>query len=150
MKTHTLLWVGLFAIGSLAGCATTDQRQETSDSGYNNNYVSYGVVDSIQHLRGGVANSGVGVGTILGGVVGGVVGSQVGGGSGKTIATVAGVAGGALIGHEVDKNRQANNASYAVRVRMNNGDSQSINLASIGDLRVGDRVRIENNQLYRY
>ncbi|MBT9614391.1 MAG: glycine zipper 2TM domain-containing protein [Burkholderiales bacterium] len=149
MKTRSLLWVGLFVVGSLAGCATPDQRQTSSDPGYSS-YSSYGIVDSIQQSGGGVANSGIGAGTIIGGVVGGVLGNQVGGGTGKTIATVAGVAGGALIGHEVDKNRQAKNPTYAVRVRLNNGDFQTMNLDNVGDLRVGDRVRIENNQLYRY
>jgi len=150
MKTHSLLLASLFAVGILAGCATPDQRQTSTDTGYSSNYVAYGVVESIQQSSSGIANSGIGAGTIIGGVVGGVVGSQVGGGTGKTIATVAGVAGGALIGHEVDKNRQTNNLTYTVSVRLNNGDLQTIHLDGISDLRVGDRVRIENNQLYRY
>ena len=155
MKTRSLLLVSLVAVGGLAGCATTDDRfenrQDTSDSrSRNNNFVAYGVVESITQSRGGVANSGIGAGTVIGGVVGGVVGSQIGGGSGKTVATVAGVAGGALIGREIDKNRQTSNPHYTVRVRLNNGDYQTMNLDGIGELRTGDRVRIENNQLYRY
>ncbi len=157
MKTYSLLLVSLLAVGGLAGCATPDQQRQSSsntgysnsDSSYNNN-ATYGVVDSIQKSSGGIANSGVGVGTIIGGVVGGVLGNQVGGGTGKTVATVAGVAGGAFIGHEIDKNRQSNNPSYAVRVRLNNGDFQTVDLDNVGDLRVGDRVRLENKQLYRY
>ncbi|MEK6664545.1 MAG: glycine zipper 2TM domain-containing protein [Pseudomonadota bacterium] len=150
MKTQSLLLASLFALGILAGCATPDQRQTSTDTGYSSNYVAYGVVETIQQSSSGIANSGIGAGTIIGGVVGGVLGNQVGGGTGKTIATVAGVAGGALIGHEVDKNRQAKNLTYTVSVRLNNGDLQAIHLDGISDLRVGDRVRIENNQLYRY
>ena len=45
-------------------------------------------------------------GTVLGGVAGGVLGHQVGGGKGKTLATVAGAAGGALAGNQVQKNMQ--------------------------------------------
>lgn len=153
MKTYSLILVSLLAVGGLAGCATPYQQRETSsNTGYSNssNYSTYGVVDSIQHSSGGIANSGVGVGTIIGGVVGGVLGNQVGSGTGNTVATVAGVAGGAFIGHEIDKNRQSNNPSYAVRVRLNNGDFQTVDLDSVGDLRVGDRVRLENKQLYRY
>ncbi len=150
MKTQSLLLASLFALGILAGCATPDQRQVSSDPGYRSNYVAYGVVETIQQSSSGIANSGIGAGTIIGGVVGGVLGNQVGGGTGKTIATVAGVAGGALIGHEVDKNRQSNNLTYTIGVRLNNGDLQAIHLDGISDLRVGDRVRIENNQLYRY
>lgn len=150
MKTNTLLLAGLGALVILAGCATPDQRQVVSDTRYNSQYVAYGVVETITQSAGGIANSGIGAGTVIGGVVGGVLGNQVGGGTGKTIATVAGVAGGALIGHEVDKNRQGNNLTYTVGVRLNNGDMQAIHLDGISDLRVGDRVRIENGQLYRY
>lgn len=150
MKAQSLLLASLFAVGILAGCATPDQRPASTSTGYSNNYVAYGVVESIQQSSNGIANSGIGAGTIIGGVVGGVLGNQVGGGTGKTIATVAGVAGGALIGHEVDKSRQANSLTYTVNVRLNNGDLQAIHLDGISDLRVGDRVRIENNQLFRY
>lgn len=158
MKTYSMVLVGLLALGSLAGCATEDRRASNdygttysqNDSNYKSGYVAYGVVDSIQQNRGGIANSGVGAGTVIGGVVGGVLGNQVGSGTGRTVATVAGAAGGALIGHQVDKNRDSNNANYTVRVRLNNGDYQSITVDSIADLRVGDRVRIENNDLYRY
>ncbi len=150
MKAQSLLLASLFAVGILAGCATPDQRPVSTNTGYSNNYVAYGVVESIQQSSNGIANSGIGAGTIIGGVVGGVLGNQVGGGTGKTIATVAGVAGGALIGHEVDKSRQANSLTYTVNVRLNNGDLQAIHLDGISDLRVGDRVRIENNQLFRY
>lgn len=149
MKTRSLLLAGLLALG-LAGCATTDQRQATTDTDYSRNYVAYGVVESIQQSKAGIANTGVGVGTVIGGVVGGVLGSQVGSGTGKTVATVAGVAGGALIGHQIDKNRQATAPYYTVGVRLNNGDYQTINLDTVGDLRIGDRVRVENNQMYRY
>ena len=154
MKRHLLLLASLLAVVSLAGCATPDQRYNNSDTRYssssNSNSAVYGIVDSIQQSNGGVANSGVGAGTIIGGVVGGVLGNQVGKGKGNTAATVAGAAGGALIGHEIDKNRQANNPAYQVRVRLNNGDFQTVHVDSVGDLRVGDRVQVENNQLYRY
>lgn len=45
-------------------------------------------------------------GTVIGGVIGGVVGHQFGGGSGKKLATVAGAAGGAYAGNQVQKNMQ--------------------------------------------
>ena len=44
-------------------------------------------------------NSPVGMG--LGAVVGGLLGSQVGGGTGRTLATIAGVVGGGYLGNEV-------------------------------------------------
>lgn len=45
-------------------------------------------------------------GTVIGGVAGGVLGHQVGGGKGKTLATVAGAAGGAYAGNQIQKNMQ--------------------------------------------
>jgi uncharacterized protein YcfJ len=45
-------------------------------------------------------------GTALGAVAGGLLGHQVGGGSGKTIATVAGAAGGAYAGRKIQENQQ--------------------------------------------
>jgi uncharacterized protein YcfJ len=51
-------------------------------------------------------------GAVVGGVVGGLLGHQIGGGKGKTLATVGGVAAGALAGHEVQKQHQKNNGTY--------------------------------------
>jgi uncharacterized protein YcfJ len=48
-------------------------------------------------------------GSVVGAVVGGVLGNQVGGGSGKTIATVAGAAGGGYAGNRIEKRMQQGN-----------------------------------------
>jgi uncharacterized protein YcfJ len=45
-------------------------------------------------------------GKVVGGVAGGVLGHQIGGGSGQTVATIAGAAGGAYVGNKVQKNMQ--------------------------------------------
>ena len=45
-------------------------------------------------------------GKVIGGVAGGLLGSTIGGGRGKTVATVAGAAGGAYAGNKVQKNMQ--------------------------------------------
>lgn len=50
-------------------------------------------------------------GAVAGGLVGGLLGNQVGGGKGKTLATLAGAAGGALAGHEIQKKHQEDNAT---------------------------------------
>lgn len=47
-------------------------------------------------------------GTAAGAVVGGLLGNQVGGGSGKTLATVAGVVGGGFAGREIQERIEAN------------------------------------------
>jgi uncharacterized protein YcfJ len=43
---------------------------------------------------------------VIGGVAGGLLGHQIGGGRGKTVATVAGAAGGAYVGNQVQKSMQ--------------------------------------------
>ena len=45
-------------------------------------------------------------GTVVGAVAGGLLGSTIGGGKGKTLATVAGAAGGGYAGNRVQKNMQ--------------------------------------------
>jgi outer membrane lipoprotein SlyB len=112
---------------------------------------SYGVVDSIQLTQ--AANrtgTGIGVGAIAGGVVGGVLGNQVGGGRGKKLATVAGAVGGAMVGHEIQQRNAQTQNVYQIGVRLNNGAYQTFTQESAADLRVGTRVRIENDRLYRY
>jgi len=88
------------------------------------------------------------VGTITGGVVGGVLGHQVGGGSGKDIATIAGALGGAYAGNRV-QNSMGGTTEYHVVVRLESGTTQTIKLASNPLLKVGERVRLENNTVVR-
>lgn len=148
--------VGLLALLALGAC--TDAPINTSGSGtsypQSNVYPGYGVVQSIelvQQANTGIGGSGIGAGTIIGGVVGGVVGSQVGQGDGKTAATVLGAAGGAYVGHEIEKRKQqqAPNA-YKITVRMNDGSYQTLMQSTSVNLRVGDRVKIENGTVQRY
>ncbi|MCW8974910.1 MAG: glycine zipper 2TM domain-containing protein [Sedimenticola sp.] len=155
MKTHQLI-LGIFIVATtlLSGCANTGY-QPVSSSSSSNAYstTQFGVVDGIESVpgdNGGIAGTGVGAGTIIGGVIGGVLGHQVGGGTGKDIATAAGVVGGAVVGHELDKRNQQKTDSYNIRVRLNNGGTQTINVDSANDLRIGDRVRIDNGQISRY
>jgi outer membrane lipoprotein SlyB len=115
------------------------------------NYIEYGRVSNVETLRTQDPARTSGVGAILGGVAGAAVGSQIGGGSGRTAATVIGAVGGAVAGNAVERNRntQPVNESYRVSVQLDNGGSRAYDVPSYGDLRVGDRVKIENNQLYR-
>jgi len=56
-------------------------------------------------------------GTVIGGVAGGLLGSAVGGGTGRTVATIAGAAGGAYVGNQVQKNQQQKNVVTATERR---------------------------------
>jgi outer membrane lipoprotein SlyB len=88
------------------------------------------------------------VGPIAGGALGGLVGSQIGGGSGKTLATIAGAAGGAAIGTEVER-RQKATTSYVVGVRLNDGTTQSFTFGSAPGYQQGDRVRVVDGRLVK-
>ena len=147
MKTPKIVTVALFAVAALmSGCAATDSRPASSSSSYSN--AAYGVIDAIEATR--VGSDEIGAGAVIGGVVGGVLGHQVGGGTGKDVATVAGVVGGAVAGHQIEKSRRQQQDAYRIRVRLDNGGSQTVTQQSISDLRVGDRVRIENDRVSRY
>ena len=115
------------------------------------NYVEYGRVSNVEVLRSQGQTGSSGVGAVLGGVAGAVVGSQIGGGSGRTAATVIGAVGGAVAGNAIEKNRntQPVNESYRISVQLDNGVSRAFDVPAFGELRIGDRVKIENNQLYR-
>ncbi|NVK40997.1 MAG: glycine zipper 2TM domain-containing protein [Oceanospirillaceae bacterium] len=149
----------------LGGCETLNTpsyRSDSGTSGYRSsdygrgnqtiNYSGYGVIQSIEGERQVGGGSGVGMGTIAGAVVGGVVGSQVGSGRGSTAATIVGAAGGAYIGHELEnRQRQQTAEVYRIRVRMENGSTQTLLLSDNNPgFRVGDRVRISNGVMERY
>jgi len=165
-KNQTLAIVAILSATVLAGCATPNfsdpganqypqsqtqtqypQQQQSNAPAYNS---AYGVVDSIQLAQQTTGTSGIGAGAVVGGVVGGVLGNQVGKGTGRDVATVAGVVGGALVGNQIQKSNQQTRDVYQVGIRLDNGAYQTMMLDSVGDLRVGNRVRIENGRVYRY
>ena len=155
MKSRTLTIASIIAVATLTTACTTNGYNPvpSTSSTPSSSSVTYGVIEAIETVpgdSGGIAGSGIGAGTVIGGVVGGVLGHQVGGGTGKDVATVAGVVGGAVVGHEIDKRNQQQQAVYSIRMRIDYGGYQTLTQQSINDLRVGDRVRIENGNIYRY
>jgi len=105
----------------------------------------YGVVESIDMVRDGGTTSGLGA--VLGGIAGGVIGHQFGSGRGNTAATIAGAVGGAVVGNEVEKARP--NDRYRIVVRLDSGATVAFSEVGEGQLRIGDRVRVVNNRVYR-
>ena len=84
----------------------------------------------------------VGLGTLAGAAIGGILGYQFGGGMGKAVATVAGAAGGAYVGNEVDKKGHMDDPVYNITIRMEDGTTQSFAQESEPLLKQGDRVKI--------
>ena len=136
--------ITLLCVALMPGCSSY-QGQNVQQSIQQQEQI--GTVSSIQIID--MRSRGVSGGAILGAVLGGVVGNQLGGGSGRAIATGAGVIGGALAGNEISKNANGDNQLYRVTIRQPNGRTQQIDYKQIGDLQVGDRVRIEGSQIYQ-
>jgi outer membrane lipoprotein SlyB len=106
-----------------------------------------GKVEAIEMYRSS-DNGPLNPGTVVGGVAGGVIGHQIGSGRGNAAATIAGTIGGAMIGNEIHK-RQAQATRYRIIVRLDSGSTVVVDDMQDGNLRVGDRVRVEGNRIQR-
>lgn len=118
-------------------------------------YVEFGRITNVSMISGGT--SGVNpnrstAGGVIGAVVGGVLGNQIGHGDGRAAATVLGAAAGAVVGSNVARNTAPTyNAAYPVyriTVQTDQGQWRTYDVNATGDLRAGDRVRIENGVIY--
>ena len=145
MRTSATLTAAALFIALASGCASR-QPAPAPVSSYQG--TQYGVVQSIDTVRAQSQTSGGGA--IVGGVIGGLIGHQIDSGHRKAAATGVGVVAGAIIGNEIEKNNSGARDIYRVTVRTDYGNVRSFDYAQLDNLRVGDRVRIENNQLYRW
>ena len=98
-----------------------------------------GVVQNVRQVQQQGQSSGAGA--VVGGVLGGVLGHQIGSGRGNTVATVAGVAGGAVVGNEVEKNRNTS-THWEVSLTMDNGRPRTFTYSSPPSVRPGDHVKL--------
>ena len=121
-------------------------------------YVEYGRITEVALISNGTTVNGGpgapnnGAATVAGAVVGGVVGNQFGHGGGRAAATILGAIGGAAIGNNLSRNTAPSYSYtgpvYRVTVQTDSGVYRSYDVGSTGDLRPGDRVRIENGVIY--
>lgn len=157
---------------AMAGCATTDLYGQPAPVSYpSGTYrsaptyssapvaaVEFGRVTNVSLVSGqAVAPSSTQgrnlAGTAIGAIVGGLLGSQIGGGSGRTAATVLGAVGGGVVGNRMAQNTApgtvaSTNPVYRIEVQTDQGYVRTYDVAATGDLRPGDRVRIENGVIY--
>src|SRR2546427_679049 len=85
-------------------------------------------------------------GTIGGGIAGAVLGNQFGHGTGRSIMTVLGAAGGALAGKEIEKQHNATKR-WDITVRLDDGSHQTLSSQSLPYWHAGDRVRFLDGKL---
>jgi len=134
----------------LAGCAQEPYYYRDYGSSYTppvaSQSVEYGVVEALEWQRDGEPRA-TGLGAVIGGIAGGILGHQIGSGSGNTVATIAGALGGAYAGNQIEKSTDRDR--YRVIVRLENGARLTVGEVGEGQLRVGDRVRVVGNRVYR-
>ena len=154
MKSKILKSIFITAAASLlsllSACASYDPGYQSGgrDVQYDNRDQSqYGTVSNIEVISVGGRTSGGGA--ILGAILGAAIGNQVGDGTGRKVATGAGAIGGAVIGNNIERRNNREDEVFRVRVRMNNGRQYTAEYRRIDDLQVGDRVRIDDGQIYR-
>lgn len=136
-----------------AGCVATPPRTSYSDT-YNAGGASYrcsqcGVIRDVGrvYVRN---NSTSGGGAVLGAIIGGVIGSTIGSGNGRTAATVGGAVAGGFAGNAIERSGdQGAREAWQFNVNLDNGRWATVTQWDNNDLRPGDRVMIQNNQLVR-
>ena len=115
--------------------------------------VEYGRIVNIEYMPvGTVAPAGTNIlGAVVGGLAGAALGSTIGGGSGRTAATVLGGVAGAMVGNQIARNAQGATTApgYRITMQTDQGLMRTYEVPATGDLRVGDRVRVDNGVIYR-
>jgi outer membrane lipoprotein SlyB len=144
-KSSRMTLLVTLACGTIAaGCASSGSNERA----YAGDYANYGTIQSIEQVSPGGGSTVAG--TLTGAAIGGVVGHQFGSGRGNDAATVAGAIGGAIVGHEIQENaqeRQADQNSYRIQVRMRRGGMRTVTASDASNLRVGQEVRVEGNRI---
>jgi outer membrane lipoprotein SlyB len=142
---------------SLAACSTPGPGPSAPVSSYPATgsaapaYTEYGRVTNIETLQGseGGGRSPNVTNAVIGGILGAVLGNAVGHNS---TGTVLGGVAGAAVGSQVNKGpgTQATNTVYRFTIQTDGGAMRTYDVGNAGDMRTGDRVRIENGIISRY
>lgn len=138
----------LASLAALTGCAIHAPPPPAPVAAAPAARVEYGRIHSIDVIR--AENQTTGAGGVIGGVTGAVVGRQFGSGSGRTAGTLIGALAGAVIGNEIERQNRRAQDVYRVVVRTEAGQLRVFDYSQLGDVRIGDRVRIDNGLVYRY
>ncbi len=88
------------------------------------------------------------VGLLAGGAAGALLGNQVGSGNGRTLATIAGAAGGAYAGKKIQEKSNSTKV-WAVQVEQDNGNKHTYNFNQDPGLKAGDRVKPAGQSITR-
>jgi len=115
--------------------------------------MEYGRIVNIEYMPvGTTAPRGNNIlGAVVGGLAGAALGSTIGGGTGRAAATVLGGVAGAAVGNQIARNSQGVTTApgYRITMQTDQGTIRTYEVPATGDLRVGDRVRVDNGVIYR-
>lgn len=154
-RLTTLLCTGAIA-ATMAGCATTSYPVSSAPTYPVSTYpaagIEYGRIVSIDYMPAGSTASSQGIlGAVVGGIAGAALGSTIGGGSGRTAATILGGVAGAAVGNNIARNQAGATtmAGYRITMQSESGVMRTFEVPATGDLRVGDRIRVEGGVINR-
>ena len=144
-SSKSLLAAFCFLVTStIVGCGPIDYRQNDGPSYYP---VQFGVIEAIDYVqRDGGAS---GAGALIGAIAGGVLGHQIGSGRGNAVATIAGALAGGLVGNEVERRGRRDDEDFRIGIRMEDGSYRAVVSRDDPNLRVGDKIVIDNGRVYR-
>ncbi|NUS38755.1 MAG: glycine zipper 2TM domain-containing protein [Lysobacter sp.] len=157
MNTRLIRACALFAALTAAGCASTSP-------GYSSTYPSStyptapaygstascyncGTVTRIEIASAGTSSVPNATGAVVGGIVGGVAGHELTKNSSRghqNLATVGGAVAGAVAGNAIQNRAQANNATYNIYVRMDDGSTRVVTQTGLNGIQEGSLVRVDN------
>ena len=150
------------AIATLAACSSTGPTYGSAPTYSSPSYpaasypvagTEYGRIVNIEYMPVGTSapTSNNILGAIVGGVAGGLLGNQIGSGGGRAAATVLGAVGGAAVGNHIARNNAGTTTQpgYRITMQSDQGAMRTYEVPATGDLRVGDRVRVDNGVIYR-
>jgi outer membrane lipoprotein SlyB len=104
-----------------------------------------GVVESVREIS-EAAKTSNGIGPIVGGIAGALLGNQFGHGNGRSVMTVAGAAGGALLGTKVEKDTRGTK-HWEILVRLDDGTTRTLTSQVAPFWHGGERVRMIDGKL---
>jgi outer membrane lipoprotein SlyB len=144
-RSKSFFAASCFAVAStIVGCGPVDYRPSGDPYYYS---VQYGVIEGIDYVQREGAPSGAGA--VIGAIAGGVIGHQIGSGRGNTAATIAGALGGALVGNEMERRGRRDDEDFRIGIHMEDGTYRTVIMRDDPNLRVGDRVAVDNGRVYR-
>jgi outer membrane lipoprotein SlyB len=103
-----------------------------------------GVVTAVQVVE---KSGGSGLGAAAGAIAGGLLGNKTT--DGNTVATVAGVAGGALSGHLAEQALRKGK-EWNVMVKMSNGETRTVTMTADPKVQAGTQVRVSEGSVVAY